>query len=74
MKTLWVNGRASEDREEWMEEAKAHCERCSDDRTKLRRRKRRGFGTNDAEETVWMPGVVAKSRFLSTGVFVSVGK
>ena len=32
MKRLWINGRASEDREEWMEEVKAHCERCYDDK------------------------------------------
>ena len=29
---LWVNGRASEDRDEWTEEVRAHCERCYDDR------------------------------------------
>ena len=29
---LWVNGRASEDRDEWTEEVKAHCERCYDDK------------------------------------------
>ena len=28
---LWVNGRASEDRDEWTEEVRAHCERCYDD-------------------------------------------
>ena len=27
---LWVNRRASEDRDEWTEEVKAHCERCYD--------------------------------------------
>ena len=31
VKRLW-NGRASEDREEWMEEVKVHCERCHDDK------------------------------------------
>ena len=29
----WVNGRASEDRDEWTEEVRAHCERCYDDKT-----------------------------------------
>ena len=29
---LWVNGRASEDRDEWTEEVRAHCERCYDDK------------------------------------------
>ena len=29
---LWVNGRASEDRGEWTEEVRAHCERCYDDK------------------------------------------
>ena len=29
---LWVKGRASEDRDEWTEEARAHCERCYDDK------------------------------------------
>ena len=28
-----VNGRASEDREEWTEEVRAHCGRCYDDKT-----------------------------------------
>ena len=27
---LWVNRRASEDRDEWTEEVRAHCERCKD--------------------------------------------
>ena len=27
-----INGKVSEDREEWMEEAKALCERCYDDK------------------------------------------
>ena len=31
VRRLW-NGRASEDREEWMEEVKVHCERCHDDK------------------------------------------
>ena len=29
---LWVNGRASEDRDESTEEVRAHCERCYDDK------------------------------------------
>ena len=29
---LWVNGRASEDRDEWTEEVRALCERCYDDK------------------------------------------
>ena len=29
---LWVNGRASEDGDEWTEEVGAHCERCYDDK------------------------------------------
>ena len=29
---MWINGHASEDREEWMEELKAHCVRCHDDK------------------------------------------
>ena len=32
MKKLWINGRASQDGEEWTEEMKAHCERCYDDK------------------------------------------
>ena len=75
VKTLWVNGRASDHREEWMEELKAHCERCSDDKERnFGGAGGEDFGTNDAEETVWMLGVVAKSRLLSTGVFVPIGK
>ena len=30
---LWVNSRASEDRNEWTEEVRAHSERCYDDKT-----------------------------------------
>ena len=29
---LWVNVRASEDRDEWTEEVRAHCERCYDNK------------------------------------------
>ena len=29
---LWINGRASEDRDEWTEEVRAHCEKCYDDK------------------------------------------
>ena len=29
---LWVNGRASEDRDGWTEEVRGHCERCYDDK------------------------------------------
>ena len=29
---LWVNGRASEDRDEWTQKVWAHCERCYDDK------------------------------------------
>ena len=28
---LWVNGRASEDRDEWAEEVRTHFEKCYDD-------------------------------------------
>ena len=35
MKKLWVAKRASEDREEWMEEVQAHCERCDDDKDEM---------------------------------------
>ena len=30
---LWINGRASEDRDEWTEEVRAHCQKCEDDKT-----------------------------------------
>ena len=30
---LWVNGRATEDREEWSEEVRSHCEKCYDDKS-----------------------------------------
>ena len=29
---LWDNGRASEDRDEWTKEVRAHCEKCYDDK------------------------------------------
>ena len=28
VKRLWINAKVSEERDEWMEEVKAHCERC----------------------------------------------
>ena len=46
---LWVNGRASEDRDEWTEEVRAHCERRYDDEEtsevqaeRIRRQRRSG--------------------------------
>ena len=30
---LWINGRASEDRDEWTVEVRAHCEKCYDGKT-----------------------------------------
>ena len=30
---IWVNGRATEDREEWCEEVRLHCEKCYDDKS-----------------------------------------
>ena len=47
---LWVNGRASEDGDEWTEEVRAHCERCCDDKEetsevqaeRIRRQRRSG--------------------------------
>ena len=32
MESLWIYDKASEGREEWMEDVKAHCERCKDDK------------------------------------------
>ena len=29
---LWVTSRASEDRDEWTEEVRVHCERCNDEK------------------------------------------
>ena len=29
---LWINGRVSEDRDEWTEEVRAQCQRCYDDK------------------------------------------
>ena len=29
---LWINGRVREDSEDWMEQVRAHCERCHDDK------------------------------------------
>ena len=47
---LWVNWRASEDRDEWTEEVNAHCQRCYDDKEetsevqaeRIRRQRRSG--------------------------------
>ena len=41
-------------------------------RTRPRRRWRRGFDINDAEETVWLLQVVERSRLPSTGFFAWV--
>ena len=33
VKKFWVNGRATEDREEWCEEVRLHCENSYDDKS-----------------------------------------
>ena len=47
---LWINGRVSEDRDEWTEEVRAQCQRCYDDKKetsevqaeRIRHQRRRG--------------------------------
>ena len=29
---LWINGRDGEDRDEWTEDVRAHCEKCYDEK------------------------------------------
>ena len=70
VKRLWVAGRASEDREEWMEEVRAHCEKMLPrQRRDLGKCSRRGFKNNGAEETVLQLGVARRSLSLSTEFF-----
>ena len=44
---LWVDGRASEDRDEWTEDVRAHCESCYDDKAETR-----GAGRQDSTTEV----------------------
>ena len=63
MKRLWINGKASDDREERMEMVTAHCERCYDDKDETADA---GRTDNDTEETVLRPGLEGRSRSRST--------
>ena len=64
---LWVNGRASEDRDEWTEEVRAHCERCYDDKAETpevqaeRIRRQRTSG----DRRVALQGVGSRSQWIT---------
>ena len=74
VKKLLVAGRASEDREAWMEEVEAHCERCDDDKGETSEVHVRGFKNNDAGEMVLPPGAGGRSKSLLTDSPVLAGK
>ena len=64
---LWVNGRASDDRDEWTEEVRAHCERCYDDKAETpevqaeRIRRQRTSG----DRRVALQGVGSRSQWIT---------
>ena len=62
---LWVNGRASVDRDEWTE-VRAHCERCYDDKEEPLRCRPQGFNDRGAAAIgVWpVRGVGLRSRLM----------
>ena len=62
---LWVNGRASEDRDEWTKEVRTHCEKCYGDT--LQRCRPKGSVTREIVETVWLPSKADGYGSQSTG-------
>ena len=50
---LWINGRASEDRDEWKEEIKIHCSKCYDDKSETLEVQAERTESRDAEAIVW---------------------
>ena len=71
---LWVNGRATEDREEWSEEVRAHCEKCYDDKSETPEVQAKESGNRDAEVTAWLLFKVGECRLQSTGYYGHVGR
>ena len=70
MSQPWFAGRASEDREEWMEDERPTAKECHDDDETSEVQAEH----KDEEETVLLFEAVARSKLLSTESFVHVGK
>ena len=70
---FWVNGRANEDREEWCEEARLHCENAMMTNQRRRKYKLSAFEYSDAEVTARLLSKVGKCRSQLTGYFVRAG-
>ena len=64
VKKLWVDGRAGEDREEWVEVVRPTAKDATTTKARRRRCRRRGFENNDAEVT---PGLLGKDEKKENG-------
>ena len=53
---LWVNGRATENREEWCEEVRLHCEKCYDETSEKQAENQRGCCSRSASADHSQPG------------------
>ena len=65
MTKSWVNGRASEDRDEWTEEVKEHCEKCYDDIIETREVQAERV-CHQRSQGVWSLFMVGENRSQST--------
>ena len=70
---LWVNGTATQDREEWCEAVRLHCEKCYDDKseTSEKQAERIRIGAEVTARLLFKDG---ECRLQSTGYFVRAGR
>ena len=71
---LCVNGRATEDREEWCEEVRLHCENALMTNQRRRKNKLSASEYSDAEVTARLLFKVGECRSQSTGYLVRAGR
>ena len=71
---LWINGRDTEDREEWCEEVRLHCEKCYDDKSETSEKKLSASEYSDAEMTARLLFKVGECRSQSIEYFVRAGR
>ena len=71
---LWVNGRATEDREEWCEEVRLHCEECCDDKSETSEKHAERIRVQRCRGDSAVAHQVGECRSQSTGDFVRAGR
>ena len=72
---LWINGRASEDRDEWAEEMRAHCEKRYHDKTENSEvEAEERFVTKEIAVTAWPLSKASIYRSQLTGFSLHDGK